>query len=50
MRDGLKRTDCETTPKTKWVKPAVQQFKAGSAEVNSGTVDDTDPGTAATES
>jgi hypothetical protein len=29
-----------------WVKPAVRQLRAGAAEVNTGTVDDGDPGSA----
>ena len=32
--------------KKEWRKPEVRQIKAGSAEVNSGGVDDADPGTA----
>lgn len=32
------------SPKAKWVKPAVRQLRAGSAEVGTGTTDDGDPG------
>ena len=36
--------------KRPWVKPTISRMKAGSAEINTGTVDDGDPGTALTNS
>jgi hypothetical protein len=50
MSNRFKETALDKSPKAEWVKPAVRQFRAGSAEVNSGSVDDTDPGTSANES
>lgn len=35
-----------TSQKAKWVKPVVRQLQAGAAEVNTGTIEDGDPGTA----
>jgi hypothetical protein len=46
MSNKFEAVRSPTNPKARWVKPAVRQLKAGSAEVNSGTTDDGDPGTA----
>jgi hypothetical protein len=34
------------TTKKEWRKPEVKRIAAGSAEVNTGTIDDGDPGSA----
>lgn len=36
----------QKSPKRMWVKPELRHIKTGSAEVNTGTVDDGDPGPA----
>ena len=46
MSNKFKDIRSATSRKAEWVKPSVRQLKAGSAEVNTGTVDDGDPGTA----
>lgn len=46
MSNRFEETGSPMSPKAKWVKPAVRQLKAGAAEVNTGTVDDGDPGSA----
>lgn len=45
MRNRFERAAFEKSPKAKWVKLAVRQLQAGAAEVNTGTIDDGDPGT-----
>jgi hypothetical protein len=46
MSNRFEESAFQKSPKAKWVKPDVRQLRAGAAEVNAGTVDDGDPGTA----
>lgn len=46
MSNRFEQTAFSKGPRGKWIKPAVRQLKAGSAEVGTGTTDDGDPGTA----
>jgi hypothetical protein len=46
MRNEFEQSAFNKSPKAKWVKPAVRQLRAGAAEVNTGAVDDGDPGSA----
>ena len=45
MSKGLTGRLLPTSPKAKWVKPAVGQLKAGAAEIANGVSDDGDGNT-----
>ena len=46
MPSDYERSDREQIQKAVWVKPTVRHLKAGAAEINDGTRDDGDNGTA----
>ena len=46
MSNKFEESALQKSSKAKWVKPAVRQLRAGSAEFGTGTAEDGDPGTA----
>jgi hypothetical protein len=44
MSNRFEEWALQKSSKAKWVKPAVRQLRAGSAETGAGTFDDGDPG------